>query len=106
MKIVFNSSPLIFLSRLDFLELFLQYDYQFYVPEKVIKEINAKQDEASNYVNAVVNNNNLIVKPISLFSLANSINERLGRGEAEAIALATELQDANPDDRQHTQTSD
>ena len=92
MKIVFNSSPLIFLSRLDFLKLFLQYDYQFYVPEIVIKEINAKQDQASNYVNIVVANNSLIVKPISLFSLANSINERLGRGEAEAIALATELQ--------------
>ncbi len=34
----------------------------------------------------------MIVKQINLFSLANSINERLGRGEAEAIALATELQ--------------
>ncbi len=88
----FNSSPLIFLSRLDFLALFLQYDYQFYVPETVIEEINAKQDEASNYVNVVVTNNSLIVKQINLFSLANSINERLGRGEAEAIALATELQ--------------
>jgi predicted nucleic acid-binding protein len=92
MKIVFNSSPLIFLSQLNFLELFLQYDYQFYVPKVVINEINAKQDEASNYVNVVVANNSLIVKQINLFSLANSINERLGRGEAEAIALATELQ--------------
>ena len=72
--------------------MFLQYDYQFYVPEIVIKEINAKRDEASNYVNVVVANNGLIVKQISLLSLANSINERLGRGEAEAIALATELQ--------------
>jgi predicted nucleic acid-binding protein len=92
MKIVFNSSPLIFLSQLDFLELFLQSDYQFYVPKVVINEINAKQDEASNYVNVVVANNSLIVKQINLFSLANSINERLGRGEAEAITLATELQ--------------
>lgn len=92
MKIVFNSSPLIFLSRLNFLELFLQYDYQFYVPEIVINEINAKQDEASNHINILVTNKSLIVKQISLFSLAKSINERLGRGEAEAIALATELQ--------------
>ncbi len=92
MKIVFNSSPLIFLSRLDFLELFLQYDYEFYVPEVVLNEINAKQDRASNYVNIAVTNNSLIVKQIHLASLANSINERLGRGEAEAISLATELQ--------------
>ena len=53
MKIVFNFSPLIFLSRLDFLELFLQYDYEFYVPEVVLQEINAKQDRASNYVNII-----------------------------------------------------
>ena len=91
-KIVFNSSPLIFLSRLDFLELFLQYDYQFYVPEVVIKEINAKQDEASKYVNNVVANNGLTIEQINLLSLAESINERLGRGEANAIALATQLQ--------------
>ncbi len=92
MKIVFNSSPLIFLSRLDFLELFLRYDYEFYVPEVVINEINAKQDEASNSVNRAIDNNRLIIRQIKLLSLANSINERLGRGEAEAIALATELQ--------------
>jgi predicted nucleic acid-binding protein len=91
-KIVFNSSPLIFLSRLDFLELFLQYDYEFLVPQIVSEEINAKQDEASNSINNLIANNRLTVKQISLFSLAKSINERLGRGEAEAIALATELQ--------------
>ena len=92
MKIVFNSSPLIFLSRLDWLELFLQYDYQFYVPKVVINEINAKHDEASKYVNQSINGNSLTSKQISLLSLADSLNERLGRGEAEAIALATELQ--------------
>ena len=87
MKIVFNSSPLIFLSRLDYLTLFLQYDYQFYVPETVVNEINAKQDKASSYVERLINDNKLIVQKIKLLSLANSINERLGRGEAEAIAL-------------------
>ena len=92
MKIVFNSSPLIFLARLDFLELFLQYDYEFYLPEIVRIEINAKPDRASNYVNIAVANNSLVVKQIKLASLANSLNERLGRGEAEAISLATELQ--------------
>ena len=92
MKIVFNSSPLIFLSRLDYLNLFLQYDYQFYAPEVVINEINAKQDEASQYVNRSIDSNSLTIQQTRLLSLADSINERLGRGEAEAIALATELQ--------------
>ena len=92
MKIVFNSSPLIFLFRLDFLKLFIQYNYQLYVPEVVIKEINAKQDEASQAINLSIDKNSLIIKQTSLLSLANSISERLGRGEAAAIALATELQ--------------
>ncbi|MGK7951361.1 MAG: DUF3368 domain-containing protein [Xenococcaceae cyanobacterium] len=92
MKIVFNSSPLIFLSRLDYLATFLQYDYQFYVPNTVIEEINAKQDLSCIYINKLVDRHKLILKQISLLSLANRIGERLGRGEAEAISLATELQ--------------
>ena len=92
MKVVFNSSPLIFLSRLDYLELFLQYDYEFFVPEVVIEEIYAKPDRASDRINALVANNSFTVKQVRLISLAKSINERLGRGEAAAIALATELQ--------------
>ena len=87
MKIVFNSSPLIFLSRLDYLDLFLRYDYQFYVPEVVINEINAKQDKTSQYVNHLVDSNILTIHQTRLLSLANSINERLGRGEAEASPL-------------------
>lgn len=92
MKIVFNSSPLIFLSRLDLLALFVLEESEFYVPETVILEINAKQDETTSYINQLVNSDRLIVRSTILLSLANSINERLGRGEAEAIALATELQ--------------
>lgn len=92
MKIVFNSSPLIFLSRLDLLALFVLEESEFYVPETVILEINAKQDETTSYINQLVNSDRLIVRSTILLSLANSINERLGRGEAEAIALATEIQ--------------
>ncbi|WP_222620675.1 hypothetical protein [Sphaerospermopsis sp. LEGE 00249] len=47
MKIVFNSSPLIFLSRLDFLDLFLTMEAEFLLPESVKEEISAKQDQSS-----------------------------------------------------------
>lgn len=90
MKIVFNSSPLIFLSRLNYLNQFLEYNYEFSVPTIVIEEINAKQDEATTYINNLITNNYLTVKPIALIFLANSLNERLGRGESEAITLAIE----------------
>lgn len=47
MKIVFNTSPLIFLTRLGMLEDFLAQAEEFYVPPAVPNEIFAKQDEAS-----------------------------------------------------------
>lgn len=57
MKIVFNSSPLIFLSRLNYLNQFLEYNYEFSVPTIVIEEINTKQDEATTYINNLITNN-------------------------------------------------
>ncbi|AFY50560.1 hypothetical protein Nos7524_4823 [Nostoc sp. PCC 7524] len=51
MKIVFNSSPLIFLSRLDFLNLFLETEAQFLLPKSVKEEISAKQDKSSSDIN-------------------------------------------------------
>ncbi|MDJ0675710.1 MAG: hypothetical protein QNJ36_10080 [Calothrix sp. MO_167.B42] len=92
MKIVFNSSPLIFLARLDFLAIFIESGDEFYLPQVVKEEINTKQDEASNYIDRLVANHQLIVQGVKLLSLAHRINEHLGRGESEAIALGVELQ--------------
>ncbi len=50
MKIVFNSSPLIFLARLNLLKIFIDVSNEFYLPEFVIEEIKVKQDEASEYI--------------------------------------------------------
>lgn len=92
MKIVFNSSPLIFLSRLDYLKPFLAKDDDFYLPKSVQIEINAKQDQASDNIQNLINNEKLIVKEINLISLANRLHDRLGKGESDAIALGIELQ--------------
>ena len=92
MKVVFNSSPLIFLSRLDFLSLFVDSENEFYLPEVVKEEIKAKKDEASAYLARLIVDNQLIVKKVNLISLANRLNDRLGKGESEAIALGIELQ--------------
>lgn len=92
MKIVFNSSPLIFIARLDYLEIFVDASDEFYLPKFVKDEINAKPDEASEYIQRLIDDNRIGVREVNLLSLANSLNARLGRGESEAIALATELQ--------------
>jgi predicted nucleic acid-binding protein len=91
-KFVFNSSPLIFLARLNFLETFVDASDEFYLPDAVNDEIKAKQDESSEYIQRLINHNRLEVRVTNLVSLASSMNARLGKGEAEAIALGTELQ--------------
>ncbi len=96
MKLVFNSSPLIFLARLDYLKIFVtsameSHQDNFYLPEFVGNEISAKLDEAGQYIRDLIDDSKLEVRAINLVSLANSLNARFGRGESEAIALATEL---------------
>ncbi len=91
MKIVFNSSPLIFLARLDFLDKFIDGTAEFYCPQWVREEINDKSDVASQSINLLIDSNQLISRSTNLFSLANRLNSRLGKGESEAIALGIEI---------------
>lgn len=92
MKIVFNSSPLIFLARLDFLDKFIDGTAEFFCPEWVREEINDKSDVASQSINRLIESNRLISRQTTLFSLANRLNTRLGKGESEAISLGIEIQ--------------
>ncbi|MFB2879481.1 DUF3368 domain-containing protein [Floridanema aerugineum] len=92
MKIVINSSPIIFLVRLQFLELFIETSDEFYLPQSVLTEIQAKSDEINQALVPLIANQKLIVKATNLASLFNRLNSSLGLGESETIALATELQ--------------
>ncbi|WP_293061151.1 DUF3368 domain-containing protein [Moorena sp. SIO3F7] len=71
---------------------FIESEDKFYLPQVVKEEINAKNDEASAYLDNLIANNQLMVKGVKLVSLANRLNDRLGQGESEAIALGIELQ--------------
>lgn len=91
--IVFNTSPLIFLARLGWLKDFVQsQDSHLYLPEAVATEIQAKSDQASFEITQLIDSRLLQVKGIRLKGLANHLNQRLGRGEAEAMVLGIELQ--------------
>ena len=91
MKIIFNSSPLIFLARLGFLDSFVNSAEEFYLPASVAEEISAKSDEACQSVRALIDSGKITNRSIKLTFLANSLNARLGLGESEAIALGIEL---------------
>ena len=87
-----NSSPVIFLVKLQFLELFLASDDDCYIPTAVLEEIKAKSDEVSLAISPLIESGELRVVSTRLLSLVNRLNLNLGRGESEAISLATELQ--------------
>lgn len=91
-KIIINSSPIIFLVRLRFLELFLEISDEIYLPSSVLQEISAKSDEINSAIIPLINTQKLLVKATNLGSLFNHLNLSLGLGESETIALATELQ--------------
>ncbi|MCC5622277.1 DUF3368 domain-containing protein [Nostoc sp. CHAB 5715] len=91
MQIVLNSSPLIFLAKLSYLNQFIEYPDDFYIPQSVAEEISAKSDPASQTIQTLINTGKLQVRTSSLKTLLNSLNQRLGKGESEAIALGIEL---------------
>jgi len=89
---VFNTSPLIFLARLRYLEKTLSLFQMVAIPKKVIKEISVKDDEANEKVLKIKNHSNVnFGLATKLVKLYKALNERLGQGESEAIALAVEL---------------
>ena len=92
MKIAIDSSPIIFLVRLQALELFLNDNYEFYITPSVVTEINAKSDDISQALTPILAAEKLIIKSTNLTSLFNRLNMNFGRGESETIVLATELQ--------------
>lgn len=91
MQIILNSSPLIFLAKLDYLNKFIDSSDDFYIPQSVADEISVKQDPASQTIQSLLASDKLQVRASSLTPLVNSLNQRLGRGESEAIALGIEL---------------
>lgn len=91
-KIVFNYSPLIFLTRLNFLEVFLESSDEFYVPKSVCVEIERKQDEASASICQTLADQKIQVRSSGLISVVARLSDRLGKGESEAIALGLEIQ--------------
>ncbi len=91
MRIVFNTSPLIFLSKLSYLEKALSLFDDIFIPEAVVEEIAERDDEVNSKINQLIISSDLTVKQTSLKNLKNALSNKLGKGESEAIALAVEL---------------
>jgi len=88
---VFNSSPWIFLAKLGIIEPALSLFRQVYLPLSVSKEILSKPDESASILKELQKNRQIDIFEARNTRLVNALGNRLGRGEAEAISIAIEL---------------
>ena len=87
---VFNSSPLIFLSKLNVIDQSLQLFSKVIVPSYVKKEILQKEGITSDKLNDLLKANNVIVIQAKNLRMFEALCRKLGKGESEAIVLAIE----------------
>ncbi|MEM6432613.1 MAG: DUF3368 domain-containing protein [Cyanobacteria bacterium P01_D01_bin.115] len=90
-QVVFNTSPLVFLAKLEYLEFFLDAEMTCWVPHAVADELSAKTDAASEKIQQLIFSEKLQVRRSHLSTLISSLQRKLGAGESAAIALAIEL---------------
>lgn len=87
---VFNSSPLIFLSKLRIIDQVLILFSKVIVPLYVREEILDKEDTDSDRLKVLLMSNKVVlVKAINL-QMVSALCRKLGRGESEAIVVAME----------------
>lgn len=87
---VFNSSPWIFLNKLGVIDPALSLFHPVYIPSSVSKEIFGKKDESATVLKELQTKRRIVVLEAGNRRLVNALGNRLGRGEAEAIAIAIE----------------
>jgi predicted nucleic acid-binding protein len=91
MRVVFNTSPLIFLSKLNYLEKALSSFDSIFIPKTVNEEISSKEDKTKSQINNCIELRQIEIKESSLRKLYEALNKKFGEGESEAIALAVEM---------------
>ncbi|MGV7224814.1 MAG: DUF3368 domain-containing protein [Nitrospinales bacterium] len=90
MKAVFNSSPIIFLAKLGIIEAALDLFERIDIPSLVYSEIRRKTDASAEAVADLIKGRRVSVSKAKNDRFVNALGRRLGKGEAEAIALSIE----------------
>lgn len=88
MKVIVNTGPLVFLSKIDRLPI-LQKFGSIFAPKGVISEIKHKKDDVLKAVSKI-SNDWLKIKPVRDKDLLDVLTIELDGGEAEVICLAIE----------------
>jgi predicted nucleic acid-binding protein len=90
MKAVFNSSPIIFLTKLGIIEAALDLFERIDIPSLVYSEIRQQSDASAEAVEDLIRRKRVSVLEAENDRFVSALNRRLGKGEAEAIALSIE----------------
>jgi len=90
MKAVFNSSPIIFLTKLGIIKAASDLFDQIDIPSSVYSEIREKPDDSAEAVANLITGKHVSVSKSKNERFVNALGRRLGKGEAEAIALSIE----------------
>ena len=90
MKAVFNSSPIIFLTKLGIIKAASDLFDQIDIPSSVYSEIREKPDDSAEAVANLIKGKHVSVSKSKNERFASALGRRLGKGEAEAIALSIE----------------
>ncbi|MBI4646917.1 MAG: DUF3368 domain-containing protein, partial [Bacteroidia bacterium] len=92
-KIIFNSSPLINLSKIDKLDLIEKLYSKIIIPNAVYEEVvvNAKHKDEIEEINKLIERKIINIKEVKDKYLVKAFRKDLDYGESEVIALALEL---------------
>ena len=90
MKAVFNSSPIIFLTKLGIIEAASDLFERIDIPSLVYSEIRRKPDASAEAVEGLIKGKRVSVSKAENERFVGALGRRLGKGEAEAIALSIE----------------
>lgn len=92
MPVVSNTSPILNLAIVDQLELLRQQFGEILIPRAVLDELKVNEERpGSQAIRAAISSGWMKTQEVSNEPLAQLLKQTLDRGEAEAIALATEL---------------
>jgi len=84
LKVVFNTSPIIFLYKLGYLELARSLFDDIYIPTSVYTEIGEKEDDLKTLVEGFIKVGTFKQRKVKLTNIFNGLNRRIGMGESEA----------------------
>ena len=92
-KIIFNSSPLINLSKIEKLELVEKLFGKIIIPEAVFNELikDASSKKGSREIKDLINKGVVEVRKVEDENIIKSFRKDLDHGEAEVITLALEI---------------